>query len=70
MADNLAFIFRHQLAIGKIVDLTTHFLGGIALTLAIYLAGQGGDFSGIFQFRHADDELWFFCGHPRPLAGF
>ena len=70
MADNLAFIFRDQLAIGEIIDLATDFLGRIAFSLAVNLAGQGRDFSGIFQFRHADDELWFFCGHPRPLAGF
>jgi len=70
MADNLAFIFRDQLPLGKIVDLAAHFLGRVILALAIDLAGQGGDFSGIFQFRHADDEFWFFCGHPRPLAGF
>ena len=70
MADDLAFIFRDQLAFGKVVDLATDLLGRIIFALAVDLAGQGGDFSGVFQFRHADDEFWFFCGHPRPLAGF
>jgi len=69
MADNLAFIFRNQLAVSKIVDLAADLLGRVILAFAIYLAGQGGDFSGVFQLRHADDELWFFCGHARPLAG-
>ena len=70
MADDLAFIFGDQLPVCEIIDLTAHFLGRIAFAFAVNLAGQGGDFSGIFQFRHADDELWFFCGHSRPLAGF
>jgi hypothetical protein len=70
MADNLAFIFRDQLAIGEIVDLAAHFLGCIAFALAVNLARQGGDLAGVFQFRHADDELRFFCGHPGPLAVF
>ena len=38
MADNLAFIFRDQLAIGEIIDLAAHFLCGIAFALAVNLA--------------------------------